>query len=337
MVEIQLLFADDGNRNALASVVEEHHTAITDLEFRQCDMYVVDEAVFPTYRDDIEARKHSQEPVFCPVVLVRRDRTPITVTLPDPATRDPPHLVNAVVEAPIQKQTLFRTFTNLLSRRDQSEALTEELRERNERLEQFASTLRHELRNPLNILDGYLDQATERSDDHFFEICRDATDQMMQLLEDTLLLIDGGEVSTDPRPLDLSAVSDGCWNVVTADGADIEIRTSKQILADEVRLKQLLENLFRNAVEHAGPDVTVTVGDVEGGFYVEDDGTGIPTEERNRVFDEGYSVASAGTGLGLAVVQAVVDGHEWEVSLTDSTSGGARFEITGVRPYPAAQ
>ncbi len=335
MVEIQLLFEGEGNRRALSSVVDEHYTPVVDEVLRNCDLYLVDEAAFPKYRDALKEQKHEQQPVFCPVVLVRRERAAINVSIPDPVENDPPLLVNAVVEAPIKKQTLFRAFTNLLSRRDQSEALTDELRDRNERLEQFASTLRHELRNPLNVLDGYLDRARDQNADEAFDVCQEATDQMKQLLEDTLLIIEGDDVDTDPEPVDLSAVCDGSWDVVSARSADLEIDASKQILADEVRLKQLLENLFRNAVEHAGPNVTVTVGDTGDGFYVEDDGPGIPEDERESVFEEGYSGSSAGTGIGLAVVRAVADGHGWCVRITESGEGGARFEIADVVRYPA--
>jgi signal transduction histidine kinase len=330
MANIQLLFADEGNRAALASLLDEHHTTITDEEVEACDMYLVDEAAFPEYRDRLDAQKHEQLPVFCPIVLVRRDRSPITVTLPDPVSCDPPLLVNAVMDAPVEKQALFRTITNLLSRRSQTEGLTTELRNRNARLEQFASTLRHELRNPLNVLDGYLDQAREHGDSDSFDACEESVNQMGHLLEDTLLIIDGGEITTEPERVDLSAVCESSWDIIAAESPRIEIETSCHIYADTVRLKQLLENLFRNAVEHVGTDVTVTVGELPTGFYIEDDGPGIPHEERAAVFEEGHSVNSAGTGLGLAVVQAVADGHGWGVEITGDDDDGARFEITGV-------
>lgn len=330
MADIQLLFADEGNCAALASLLSEHHTTVTDDEVDTCDLYLVDEAVFPDYRDRLEAQKHEQLPEFCPIVLVRRDRTPITVTLPDPVTCDPPLLVNAVMEAPVEKQALFRTITNLLSRRSQTEGLTTELRNRNARLEQFASTLRHELRNPLNVLDGYLDRARNEGDSDSFDACEESVNQMAHLLEDTLLIIDGGEITTEPKRIDLASVCESSWDIISAESPRIEIETSSHIYADKVRLKQLLENVFRNAVEHVGTDVTVTVGDLPTGFYIEDDGPGIPLGERESVFEEGHSRNSAGTGLGLAVVQAVTDGHGWDVEITGGNNGGARFEITGV-------
>lgn len=77
-------------------------------------------------------------------------------------------------------------------------------------------------------------------------------------------------------------------------------------------------------------DVTVTIGDLDRGFYVEDDGPGIPEEERDAVFKAGYSTNEAGTGFGLNIVKQVVQSHGWEIIVTESLDGGARFEITGV-------
>jgi signal transduction histidine kinase len=115
-------------------------------------------------------------------------------------------------------------------------------------------------------------------------------------------------------------------------------------MADRSRLLGVFENLFANAVMHVGPDVTVTVGPIEGaptgvdaaieepmrGFFVADDGPGIPETDRETVFESGYSTAADSTGFGLAIVQSVVEAHGWDVAITESESGGARFEITGV-------
>jgi signal transduction histidine kinase len=89
----------------------------------------------------------------------------------------------------------------------------------------------------------------------------------------------------------------------------------------------LFENLFRNAVNHGGGEVTVTVAEIADGFYVADDGAGIPDEERDDIFEAGYSTADDGTGFGLAIVKEIVEAHSWEIRVTDSETGGTRFEI----------
>jgi signal transduction histidine kinase len=129
-------------------------------------------------------------------------------------------------------------------------------------------------------------------------------------------------------------VVESAWQVVgddaegaTLDLADAELGT---VDTDVDRLTQALENLFRNAIEHGDQQVTVTVGQLDSGFYVADDGPGIPPEKRDDVFDAGYSTATEGIGFGLRIVDQVVTAHDWEIEVTESADDGARFEITGV-------
>jgi signal transduction histidine kinase len=103
--------------------------------------------------------------------------------------------------------------------------------------------------------------------------------------------------------------------------------TDQTIEADRTRLQQLLENVFRNAVEHGGDAPTVRIGDLDDGFYVADDGPGIPEDEQQTVFERGYSTTPEGTGFGLAIVAEIAHAHDWDVVVTDSASGGARFEF----------
>ncbi|RDZ52608.1 histidine kinase [Haloferax sp. Atlit-4N] len=83
-----------------------------------------------------------------------------------------------------------------------------------------------------------------------------------------------------------------------------------------------------------GDRLTVTVGALDDGFYVEDDGAGVPPELRSRIFDSGFSTGTAGIGFGLTIVSNVADAHGWTVSVGESDAGGARFEFTGVESEP---
>jgi signal transduction histidine kinase len=119
--------------------------------------------------------------------------------------------------------------------------------------------------------------------------------------------------------------------------AELRVELDGAVAIDESRLRQLFENLFRNAVEHAVPDdstewLQVTVGSLgEGdGFFVADNGVGIPESDRERVLSAGYSTGSGGTGLGLSIVSEVARAHGWSVSVTEGQDGGARFEFRGV-------
>ncbi|GGK65454.1 hybrid sensor histidine kinase/response regulator [Haloarcula sebkhae] len=205
-----------------------------------------------------------------------------------------------------------------------------ELEQHNDRLEAFTSVVSHDLRNPLSVAQGRLELARKQCQSEHLAAVERAHERMDTLLTDLLTLAQDGETVTDPEPVALTPLVEDCWtNVETAD-ATLVTDIDRTVLANESRLKQLFENLVRNAVEHAGPDVTVTVGAVADGFYVADDGPGIPEDDRETVFKAGYSTSTEGTGFGLSIARQVVEAHGWDISVHDSANGGARFEITGV-------
>ena len=231
----------------------------------------------------------------------------------------------------------------LATSRDISErkAYERRIERENERLQEFANLVSHDLRNPLNVLSGYLRLAKETGDESHFERCERAVDEMDRLIADVLTLARQGEDAGPMEPVALGEVTawrqsdafgraeDGGSDDETDAGAvDVDFETTDRVLADRGRLKRLLENLFRNAGEHGGGHVVV--GDLDDGFYVADDGPGIPEERREEVFESGHTTSDAGTGFGLAIVERIAEAHGWEVTLTEGDSGGARFEFRGV-------
>jgi len=205
-----------------------------------------------------------------------------------------------------------------------------ELEQSNEKLSEFASAVSHDLRNPLNVAESWLELAREEHDsEHLRKVAR-AHDRMDALIEDVLTLAREGTTAQEPEWIALDDVVDSCWSTVDTAEATLVSRTDRRIRADRDRLQRLLENVFRNAVEHGGTGVTVSIGDLDDGFYVADDGPGIPESEREQVFERGYSTSSDGTGFGLAIVAEVADAHGWTVAVTESEDGGARFEVAGV-------
>ena len=205
-----------------------------------------------------------------------------------------------------------------------------ELEAQNERLEQFASIVSHDLRNPLNIAAGRVRLARETADNEHLEVAERSLDRMEALIDDLLTLARHGTDVTNPEPVAFDDLVDGCWETVDTGNATLLVETDRTIDADVSQLKQLLENLIRNSVEHGGADVTITIGTFETGFYVEDDGDGLPEEKRDRIFESGYSTARDGTGFGLSIVQQVADAHGWTVRARNGSDGGARFEIDDV-------
>lgn len=205
------------------------------------------------------------------------------------------------------------------------------LKEQNERLEEFTRIVSHDLRNPVNVAKGHLELAQADCESEQLDAIGRALDRMETLIEDLLTLTREEDHVADPKPVDLAHVAEACWRSVATNEATLNVRTEQRIRADPRRLRQLLENLFRNAVEHGGSDVTVTIDEITDGFAVADDGVGIPDAARDQVFTSGYSTSSEGNGLGLRIVKQAVEAHGWEITLAESDAGGARFEITGVR------
>jgi signal transduction histidine kinase len=245
---------------------------------------------------------------------------------------------------------------HVLALRDVTErnAYTRRLEQQTERLESVAAAISHDLRNPLSIALGRV----ELVEDEHADAAADALHRMETIIDDTLALARSGQPIDDREPVSLDALARDAWETTDTGDASLGVDCDGvRLSADASRLRSCFENLFRNAVEHGStspasqaqqdavehgstnPDpghtdsgVTVTVGAIDGGgFYVADDGPGIPPEEREAVFDLG--VSENGTGLGLAIVRRIADAHDWTATVTESETGGARFEF---RPAPDA-
>jgi signal transduction histidine kinase len=224
------------------------------------------------------------------------------------------------------------------------------LEAQNDRLEQFTGMVSHDLRNPLNVAQGNSEIIYELLDatktDDGYEPLSDETldtvvtsaktlsntlDRMERLIDDLLVLARQGQAIDSREVVSLAAIVENCWEMVDHKNAVLVVDDDLTFAVDPDRLQQLFENLFRNAIEHGGDDVTIRVGAIENnGFYVEDDGPGIPEEKREDVFDSGFTTNRDGTGFGLAIVKEIVEAHGWTVSVADSDEGGARFEVTDI-------
>ena len=208
----------------------------------------------------------------------------------------------------------------------------QEVERQNERLEEFASVVSHDLRNPLSVASGYVDAAMAECDSEYLEEVRWGLDRMDELIDDVLALARQGQTVVAPDPIELEPLVRDAWKGVGSDEATLVYEAGDTTIeGDRQRVNRLLENLFRNAMDHTETErVTVRVGDLDEGFYVADDGPGVPEEDRECVFETGYTTDPEGTGFGLSVVEQIADAHGWTVAVAESRDGGARFEFTGV-------
>jgi PAS domain S-box-containing protein len=266
---------------------------------------------------------------------------------------------------PDKEVSLLRTAADMLSHTLERQRRVRELRRQNERLDEFASVVSHDLRNPLNVADGFVDLARDTGDVDHLDRAASALDRMDTLVGDVLELARQGRTVGETSQVELGGLVERAWRAVETGEATLVVdEETATVSADAARLCQAVENLFRNSVEHgttssqtrsddsvehgstssrAAPDdavehgredVTIRVGALEdgAGFYVEDDGPGIPAEERERIFDHGHTTAADGSGFGLSIVESIVEAHGWTIRPTDADTGGARFEILTTLP-----
>ena len=228
-------------------------------------------------------------------------------------------------------KVLASTTVAALERAEREEKLRTQQRELHRRAtqhENFARIVSHDIRNPLAVAMGYLELARETSDERHFDQVDAALRRMESIVENVLWLAREGREIGEKRSVNVEETARTAWQFVETGTAQLRCDCEWHVCADTERLQQLFENFFRNAVEHGGPDVTVTVGTLDDGFFVEDTGPGISPAERENIFEAGYSTAENGVGFGLAIVGTIAGAHGWEITVTEGSDGGARFEIT---------
>ena len=212
-----------------------------------------------------------------------------------------------------------------------------------DRFEEFASHLSHDLKSPLQVASGHLELAREIGNEEAFDKTAKALDRMERMIDDMSALAteepdlsfetfeERGEIQDITNPTRIGDVVEEIWDIVSTDEATLRnhFEPDALIVAEEASVRPPLENLLRNAVVHGGPDVTVDIGPLDdwSGYYVADDGPGIPAEDRDSVFTEGYTTHEEGSGTGLAIVAENVEQCGWTIDLIESDAGGARFEI----------
>jgi len=232
----------------------------------------------------------------------------------------------------------FRGCAGILRDLSDQRARERAIQRKNERLEELVSVISHDLRTPLSAARGAAELAEETGEaDHFDALTR-AHERLDSMLDELLALARTDERTTTMEAVTVPTVARAAWETVNPDRATLVVDTDRTVMADPDRLQRLLENLFTNAIAHGGTRATVTVGAVESdahGFYVADDGPGIDPEHRDTVFEPGVSMSTDGTGFGLAIVDRIADAHGWDVALTESAGGGARFEFVGTESVDA--
>lgn len=243
--------------------------------------------------------------------------------------------------------SLLQTFPDqlsglLVSFQDLTELkLMEERLNRADRLAavgKLASGLAHEIRNPLASISGsvqlLMESAALRNEDrHLMDIVVREADRLGKLLGDFLSFARPAKPNcskVDPVQL-LDEVVAMFELDPRYDGVKVrrDYGVAVNWYVDEAQLRQVVWNLLTNAAEAMLPEGEIRIGIESDGavLYVEDDGPGVPVENRTQIFDPFFSTKDRGSGLGLSISYTIVAAHNAEIRATSALSGGARFEI----------
>lgn len=232
-------------------------------------------------------------------------------------------------------RTLAEAFNHMLDRLDQAFA----------RQRQFVSDASHELRSPMTAIRGQIEVLARNESPSPEEIRRVEAMTMAEMrrverLLDDLLALARLDEETEPSMDDIEAAP-FLRGLAAANHERMEIGelASGTIRIDPDLIAQVIRNLLSNAHRHTGPDGRVSLSATAEGtvltVMVDDDGPGVPDEERERVFDRFHRSessrdrASGGSGLGLGIARSIVEMHGGRIWIEDSPLGGARvcFEL----------
>ena len=207
---------------------------------------------------------------------------------------------------------------------------------------QFVADASHELRSPLASLAARLDVEQRHGDAESWNetlpaVAGDVT-RLRSLVEDLLTLARSDADENVERPRQMVDLDDLVFEVVTTMGRSVDTSavSAGTVRGDRDQLHRVILNLLDNAARHADERVAVSLVEADGKvqFVVDDDGNGVPADQRASIFerfvrlDDARARDTGGSGLGLAIVAELVEQHGGRVDVGDAPLGGARFVVT---------
>ena len=342
MTTIQVFANRESEGDAFREILPSQYEIRQDSEVRDADLYLVEDIVLSEYEDALRTQKDEVFPIFCPVIVVQQPEDHRLASVTPNLEIAQSGVVDDILQAPVTRQRLLKRVRSLVTRREQSQAMHEqlvELEDHSQQVERIASVLSHDLRNPIQVANLRVDllqrHETDESIDTHVEPLARAIERIDVLTEDMLQFLQDDHSEDERRELQLEEIVRNAWKTTPDAGVEAVLELDKidhmTIYGVRDRLLQVFENLFRNAIVHGGTPIRIEVGllDDDDGLYIEDDGQGIPPEKREEIFRPGYSTRETGTesGLGLSIIQKIIENHGWEITATEGDTGGARFEI----------
>ncbi|MFQ5981583.1 MAG: PAS domain S-box protein [Candidatus Heimdallarchaeota archaeon] len=213
--------------------------------------------------------------------------------------------------------------------------LAEELLKRQkEELSEFVHAMTHDLKNRLLSIEGYADVLQTEYDPLYAEKIRYLAENMGELLRRSIALADAGLVIEKSDEVNLTQVVQEVAKAMLPRAMVFECDALPMVKGDISKLSQVFQNLLENAIAHGKPKkVEVRMKDTSEGISISisNDGEPIPYENRLKIFQRGFSTKEDSSGLGLAIVQRIVDAHGWQISLAETNETAFVLQI----PPPA--
>lgn len=204
----------------------------------------------------------------------------------------------------------------------------QKLKQQNDRVKQIASTLAHDIRNPLSVAMSELELARDEYSSSRLTKVNDSINEVERIIEDLLELVQTAEttmLSINPEP-----VAYNSWEQVETGESTLSVDAPKTVTADRAQLQRLFTNFFSNIIKHSDEPVSVSVGTLSDGLYIKHTGPRVPAADQDTVPKTRYATDSDGSGYGLRIVRNIVANLGWDMQITEPSSGGLCVKITDV-------
>jgi len=238
------------------------------------------------------------------------------------------HLLVQLIVPPDYEETLSRVlvFMEDLTERAKSQDI---LLKQKQELSEFAHAMGHDLRGSLHAIIGYAHLLEEEYDQSRAQEITNLTRGMVTMLEQSIALADAGQVIGEIHPVDLDKLVAEVAATVMPKGTRFKQQKLPVISCDREKMKQVVQNLLANAIQHGKPkaiEVKVEKGEGSISLLFSNDGTIIAEKEREKIFDRGFTTKEGG-GIGLTIVKKIVDAHKWKITLEPSEKTTFRLTI----------
>lgn len=344
MHTVQILIEDAGNREIISGFLEDTYDILTTNEVQKADAYLIEDSEYPDYREALYRMVQTERPVFSPVVMIQgaNSRSRVAGQIPDKGGDGSP--VVDVIEVPVREPVLKRRLGSLLARREQSQKLQqkmEQVERQRDALSVLNQMIRHDIRNDLQLVQGYAQQLTDSIGDDGADVLKtviSSTEEAIELTEEAgdlseLLLAEDPDIGS----IRIDEVVQGEIEAARNANPDVHIEYQQPeadltVTGDQM-LSSVVRNLVSNAIRHndsSTPSVFVSLSATEESarLTVGDNGPGIPDEEKTEIFQHGMKRdGSPGTGIGLFLVSVIVDRYGGDVRVEDREPRGAKFIV----------